>query len=613
MTAALLILALAVAVALLVGARRQLAASRRRLETAVADHEARLDETRDELARRARELEEERVRAEDDRLAHEQAREQAEQAQARLRRRLDVERRWNEELRERLHELHVRRGALGDTSDVRALVLHIAVTLLGAEKGLLLSRSDADGDGHLDLVCSEGFEHDPEHSAVAQHFAAQVLDRDETVRADDLDELELAERTPADLEIDNLVAVPVYIHDRFHGVVVCANKPGGFGEYDDDVLLALGDHAGTALDNARLRGEVRGSYLATVRVLADAVEAKDRALRGHANEVTACVLAVADRVGVDPRDREDLTFAALLHDVGKLAVSERILLKPGPLTPEERAAVEEHPRVGHRLIEQVPALRGIGPAILHHHERWDGHGYPGRLRGEDIPLVARLICVADAFSAMREERPYRAPLSLDEACEELTRCAGTQFDPNVVRHFVDEVRRRPPELVAGPLERAVSGSPHDGALLGDGAVSTVDNLTLLYGHRFLHELAASEATRAELQKRPFAVVHVELPDLARRNREESYAAGDALLRDVAATLQSVAARSGGTAARESGSRLTLLVPGADERIAEQLAAELADELADVADARVSHAVWRAGDTGDAVIERARTHATASAV
>jgi diguanylate cyclase (GGDEF)-like protein len=606
LTAAALILALALvaALALLLRTRRELAASRRQLQLAVADHESRLDDARTQLAERAHELD-------DAQLAHRQELERAEEARTRLKRRLELERRWNEELRERLHELHVRRGTLGDTSDVRELVLHVAITLLGAAKGLLLSRSDADGDGHLDLVCSEGFEHDPEHSAVAQHFAEQVLDRDQTVRADDLDELALPERTPADEEIDNLVAVPIYIRDRFHGVVVCANKPGGFREYDDDVLLALGDQAGTALHNARLRGEVRGAYLATVRVLADAVEAKDRALRGHANDVTACVLAVADRVGVEPREREDLVFAALLHDVGKLAVSERILLKPGPLTPQERAAVEEHPRVGHRLVEQVPGLRGIAPAILHHHERWDGGGYPARLSGEDIPLVARLICVADAFSAMREERPYRAPFSLDDACRELERCAGTQFDPNIVRHFVEEVRRRPPELVAGPLELAVSGSPHDGALLGDASLASVDGLTLLYGHRFVHELAAAEATRAELQRRPFAVVHVELTELARRNREDGYAAGDDLLRGVARTLEGIAARSGGTAARESGSRLVLVVPGADEAIAGQLETELVEELGDGASVRVTHAVWRPGESGDAVLERARGGAAAA--
>jgi diguanylate cyclase (GGDEF)-like protein len=612
-TAVVIVLAVALVLvlALLAWTARRLAAAhrlaeteRRRVDAVAAEHESLLDETRTELA-------DARARAEDDRSMHEQALAREQHARERVQRRLDLERRWSAELRERLHELHVERGALGDTGDVRALVLQVALLLTEAQKGLLLSHADADGDGRLDLVCADGFEHDPEQSAVAQHFADEVLERDATVRADDLEELPLGARTPADDEIESLVAVPIYIHDRFHGVVVCANRPGGFDDLDDDVLLALGDHAGTALANGRLRGEARASYLATVRVLADAVAAKDRALRGHANDVTAAVLTVADRVGLDAAARERLVFAAQLHDVGKLAVSERILLKPGPLTAEERAAVEEHPRVGHRLIEQVPALRELGPAILHHHERWDGAGYPARLRGEEIPLEARVICVADAFSAMREERPYRDALSLDEACEELTRCAGTQFDPVVVRHFVDEVRRKPPEVAPGPLELAVDAA-HDGALLGDGFASAVDGLTLLYGHRFLHELAAAEVVRAELQGRPFSVVHVELIELARRNREEGYAAGDDELREVARVVDAAAARSGGTGARDGGGRLCLLVPGADGEIAGRLARELGEELADASDVRIGVATWREGDAGDDVIARARSAAAAFA-
>ena len=533
-------------------------------------------------------------------------------AAARVESRLALTRSWNEELRERIQALDAEKGVLADTSDIRALVLRTALTLLGADKGLLLSRTDEDRDGDLDLLCADGFEHDPEHSALAQHLAARVLDRYVTVRVDHPDELALDGRTPADDEIENLVAIPIYVRDRFRGVVVCANRPGGFGDFEDDVLLALGDQAGTALHNARLRGEVRSSYLATVRVLADAVEAKDRALRGHANDVTAGVLAVADRLGIEPQRREQLVFASLLHDIGKLAISERILLKPGPLTPEEREAVEQHPRIGYRLIVRVPALREMGPGVLHHHERWDGAGYPDGLHGDEIPLEARLIAVADAFSAMREQRPYRDAISLEAACEELERSAGTQFDPAVVELFVDEVRRHPPESVAGPFQEAVGEreeavSRAEGALLGDGAISAVDNLTLLYGHRFLHELAAAEAGRAGVDGPPFAAVLVTLADLPRRNRDAGYAAGDAMLVEVAECVRRVAAHCGGTAARESGAHLCLLVPDADDALAGRLAAELAQELAG-RDVRIGTAVWRPGDTGESVLARARSAA-----
>ena len=187
-----------------------------------------------------------------------------------------------------------------------------------------------------------------------------------------------------------------------------------------------------ALDGPRLPPEARA--------FVEAIGARDRELRAHCGAVARYAVVVARWIGVEPRARADLPSASLLHDVGKLAISERILSKPGPLTPAERAAVRAHTRIGARLVARVPALRGIAPAILHHHERWDGLGYPERLGGEEIPVEARIIGVVDAFAAMLADRPYRRARSFEEACEELERCAGTQFDPTIVRVFVAVVR-----------------------------------------------------------------------------------------------------------------------------------------------------------------------------
>jgi diguanylate cyclase (GGDEF)-like protein/putative nucleotidyltransferase with HDIG domain len=533
-----------------------------------------------------------------------------------LERELALERDWNRRLRDRITELQEAGGALGDTSDVRESVLRLALDLLDADKGLLLSRTDGDGDGDLDLVCALGFEHDPEASAVTQHFARTVLAGDETVRASAPEELPLAGRTPADDEIRCLVAIPLYIRDRFHGVLVAANKEGGFTEYDDQVLLSLGSQAGTVLHNARLRGETRRSHLAIVRLLTDAMEAKDRHLRVHSEAVARWVANVAARLGLDPASREQLVFASLLHDIGKLGVSEQILLKPGPLTPEEREACEQHPRIGAELVRQVPALEPIVDAVLHHHERWDGDGYPGRLRGEQIPVAARVICVADAFSSMTADRPYRDGIDIAAACEELRRCAGTQFDPAVVRLFVDEVERSPAEATATPLDHALAAPevrPHRTGerLAGASVFSVIDNLTLLYGHRHLHETVEAEAKRAATQGRRLATLVVRLRALAAVNAEQGFAAGDALLRASAEALQAVALRCGGTAARESGACLALVVPGADEDVAEELAAAVRDALPAEAEAAVAVAVWREGERGDDMLARAKRDAAAA--
>jgi HD-GYP domain-containing protein (c-di-GMP phosphodiesterase class II)/GGDEF domain-containing protein len=508
-----------------------------------------------------------------------------------LERRHQLERRWVDELRAEVGRLHEQQGVLG-TGDVRDLVLRVALEMTGAQRGMLLEHGeDGDGDG-LRVARHVGFEHDPSDSEIAQRLARQVLRRDETLRDD----------APSG-DLRNLVALPVYAADEFSGVVVCADRDGGFGEVEDELLLSLGDHAGAVLHSSRLHGQLRSAYLSTVGVLAAALEIKDPFLRGHSDDVANLVAAVADRLGVAPSRREELVFGSLLHDVGKLGISERILLKPAALTAEERAAVEQHPRIGFRLIEQVPALRSIAPAVLHHHERFDGDGYPAGLKGQDIPLEARIVCVADCFSAMTSDRPYRAALSVEDACAQLVDGAGSQFDPEVVGAFVEEVRRRAPlPAPRSPLDDPeLAALRHDGeALIGSGAATVVDSLTLLYSHRHLQETAAAEAERAALQGSPFTVVVGELADLAERNRQEGYAAGDRVLREVAGAFDRAAARTpGAVAARLSGRRLAVLVPGGGDGLSDRIAAEL-----DGTPVRLGTATWRTGERGEDVVTRA---------
>jgi diguanylate cyclase (GGDEF)-like protein len=537
----------------------------------------------------------------------------AEERELRLRseRARRAEREWARELRDQVIRLHQRTGVLSDSNDVRALVLEVAMRLSDAEKGLLLAQGDADQDGKLDLVAAHGFEGDPSESEVAQRFARKVIERDQIIREDSSEEL-AGDGARADSEIESLIAIPVYVSENFHGIVICANRPGGFEELDDDVLLALGNQAGAVLQNHRMHGELRGSYLATVRMLADAIECKDPEVRVHSDEVAAYVAAVADELTMEGQRREQLIFASLLHDVGKIGISERILLKPGKLTDEERSVIELHPRIGCRLIEQVPALRGMATAVLHHHERFDGRGYPSRLKGEEIPLEARIVCVADCFSAMTSDRPYRDGMSVEDACDELERNAGTQFDPRIVQLFVEEVRKDPPARGEGPVA-AVFADPEIGERrngpeprIGHATTDMTDNQTLLYSHRFLHEVAESEAARAAIQGEPFAVLMVALEDIAEINAGDGFAAGDAALRDAARVVQDAAARCDGTAARYSGRRLALLVPRGDHQGAQELAAELVTQIEGRGRrVRSSIAVWEPSDSGAEVVGRAR--------
>src|SRR5207302_6217502 len=171
--------------------------------------------------------------------------------------------------------------------------------------------------------------------------------------------------------------------------------------------------------------------------LSRAIEARDPYTRGHWAGVTAIAEAIARRLGWDQERLALLHVGGPLHDIGKLGISDEVLAKPGRLDEHELAQIREHPKLGARMLLRVAALRGALPYVLYHHERWDGNGYPTGRAGEQIPLEARVLAVADAFDAMTSDRPYRPALDREEALDEVARCAGTQFDPAIVGVFLE--------------------------------------------------------------------------------------------------------------------------------------------------------------------------------
>lgn len=179
--------------------------------------------------------------------------------------------------------------------------------------------------------------------------------------------------------------------------------------------------------------ELGHAYRGTALLLGDVVEADDAYTGSHSRDVVELVLAVADELDLDPQERRRAEFAALLHDIGKIRIPNDIIHKPTRLTDEERALMETHTVLGQQLLENVGGLLGdVGRIVRSCHEHWDGAGYPDRLAGVDIPLVARIVCCCDVLSAMTTDRPYRAARAEKEALIELRRCAGSQFDADVV-------------------------------------------------------------------------------------------------------------------------------------------------------------------------------------
>jgi HD-GYP domain-containing protein (c-di-GMP phosphodiesterase class II) len=198
-------------------------------------------------------------------------------------------------------------------------------------------------------------------------------------------------------------------------------------------------------DSERLRTAMGRSVegFSMLDALVAAVDNKDRYTRRHSEDVLAYSLQVAEALGLDEATRHTVAVAALLHDVGKIGVPDAILRKPGTLTDDEFEAVKQHPMMGAIMVGAVPGFEGTLDAVRHHHERWDGGGYPFGLAGEAIPLLARLMAVADAFSAMTTDRPYRKGMGVAKARAVLEGGAGSQWDPECVRALLESDRFAP--------------------------------------------------------------------------------------------------------------------------------------------------------------------------
>lgn len=236
----------------------------------------------------------------------------------------------------------------------------------------------------------------------------------------------------------SLVCAPLIVHRKILGVIEVLNKRDGslFGEEEMESVISVANTAAMAIENTRLHDTVLDAYKDTVAALSAAIDTKDSHMRGHSQRVMEYSLKAGAALYFSPEELETLEYGSLLHDIGKIAIDSSILNKPGPLTAGEWEIMRAHPVIGAELLKGIPFLEKASELVLYHHEKFDGTGYPDGLKGEEIPMGARIIAIADAFDTMTIDSSYRGALSVEKTVAELNNCTGKQFCPKAVKALV---------------------------------------------------------------------------------------------------------------------------------------------------------------------------------
>jgi HD-GYP domain-containing protein (c-di-GMP phosphodiesterase class II) len=335
---------------------------------------------------------------------------------------------------------------LAATNDVEEMVGLVVEELHGTFAFYLAAIQRLDGDGMLRLVASRGalaevmtefllVEQSVRHGIngrVARTGAAALV-------ADTRADGDYIVRDPQ-TDPRSELSVPIAVDGSVWGILnIEAAEPDAFSEADVVLVETIAASLGSAIHRAGLIAEQEHTFTTTLSTLMSTVEAKDDYTASHEEDVASLAERVALRMGLSPSHARDVRYAALLHDVGKVAVPSEILLKPGPLTDTEWVAMRRHAAVGGDLVARIDAFAHLAPAVRASHERWDGVGYPDGLAGEDIPLAARIIAACDTYDAIVTDRPYRPARTPAQAYEELRRVAGAQLDVRVVEILLEEL------------------------------------------------------------------------------------------------------------------------------------------------------------------------------
>ena len=370
-----------------------------------------------------------------------------------------------------LHRVSEVLATARDLDGLADSTLGAILDVTGGDRAALVLRR-ADPAGGVSVAAAKGRLTSLEPFTVSSTLVADVLEKGISTFAYDAvhDDRFRAGASVIGQHVRSVMCVPLRTADAILGAlyVDSLSAPGRFSEAELELLAAIGNQAGVALHRVRLIGEIERLLLDTIRAIAATIDAKDGYTHRHSERVAALAARIGAAIGLKDDEQQTVKFAALLHDLGKIAVPDSILNKPGRLTPAEFDEMKKHPVLGAQILANIQSssVAAVLPGVQYHHERWDGTGYPEGLRGEGIPLLGRLLSVADYIDAVTSSRSYRVGLPIDKAVALIEQGAGTHFDPRIALTVVDLHRRG--DLLPPDWDDAVPARAHDESEPGDG-------------------------------------------------------------------------------------------------------------------------------------------------
>jgi putative nucleotidyltransferase with HDIG domain len=356
-----------------------------------------------------------------------------------------------------LHRVSELLAAGRDMTALSDATLRTILDVLSADRCAIVLRRQ-DPDGGAEVLASRSRVRAAEPFTVSRTLVADVMAQGISIFAHDASgDVRFADgKSVIGQRVRSVMCVPLRTSDDIIGALYVDSLSGAgrFNEADLELLAAIGNQAGVAMHRVRLMGELERLLLDTIKAIAATIDARDGYTHRHSERVATLTSQLARELGLSEAERETAELSALLHDVGKIAVPDSILNKPGKLTPEEFAEMQKHPMHGAQILGNIQSatVKAVLPGVQYHHEKWDGTGYPEGLKGEAIPFLGRLLGVADFYDALTSARAYRGAMSSEQAIALVTKGSGTHFDPSVATALIRIYERGDLNLDAMPSE-----------------------------------------------------------------------------------------------------------------------------------------------------------------